>query len=164
MMGINAQHLRRYVIVPTLDHLAAWNPRIKSEAAIRLLLMTAAHESRMGHWLHQVGGPAEGIYQMEPATHYDLLDWIGPFTDDGSVCLKTLVTQLRTDLLNDQVEGNLYYATAMARLFYWRRPEPLPEEHDLGGLARYAKQWWNTYLGKATVADYLQAAHDWEIA
>lgn len=50
---------------------------------------------------------------------------------------------------------DLAYATAMARLVYYRRPEPLPEAHDLDGLARYWKAHFNTDLGAGTVEGFL---------
>lgn len=162
VVGIHPDHLRKYVIEPTLAHLAGWNQRIKSEAAIRLLLMTAAHESRMGRFLHQQGGPALGIYQMEPFTHDDLWSWI-----DGQDRLAKMVGALQCSAAlheHDELMGNLYYATAMARLLYWRRPEPLPDADDLVALAQYAKDHFNTRLGKATMADYAKAYQEFVVA
>lgn len=162
-MGIDPQQLRKYVIEPTLESLSGWNARINSEAAVRLLLMTAAHESKMGHYLHQVRGPAVGIWQMEPATMVDLHAWI--MTRHG---LDTLVERLRTRgfplSMQDEMAGNLFYACAMARLLYWRRPEELPDAEDWSGLAQYAKDHFNTRLGKATPDDYERAAREFEIA
>ena len=37
------------------------------------------------------------------------------------------------------------------------KPEALPEEQDIEGLARYAKKYWNTDEGKATWEDYFNA-------
>ncbi len=159
---ISASDLRLYVIAPALAHLAQWNRRLDSEAAVRLLLMTAGHESTMrGETrLHQVNGPAVGIYQMEPATADDLLGWVNVQPNELDERLRELLCWgpiVNQPLDINQMHGNLYYATAMARLLYWRRPEPLPDKDDIPGLASYAKQWWNTPLGKATVADYITA-------
>jgi len=61
----DADHLRREIIAPALRHIGMW-----SGAAENLLLGTAAVESRMGTYLRQVGGgPALGIWQVEPVTH-----------------------------------------------------------------------------------------------
>ncbi len=164
--GIDPTHLRRYVIEPTLNHLALWNPKIKSEAAIRLLLGTAAHESKMGHYLHQNGGPALGIYQCEPFTHDDVWMWIED-KGKGIGSLYSWMQNLRCSaaLAQDQeMEGNLYLSTGIARIAYWRHQEPLPDVDDIEGLASYAKRYWNTRDGKATVADYANAMREFEIA
>ena len=167
--GINPQQFRQYVIEPVLVHLAQWEPRINSEAAIRLLLMTAAHESRMGHYLHQVKGPAVGIYQMEPATAEDIFAWMTrqPVVDIAierrPVSLLYRLQGIGFTSETAEMAGNLYYATAMARLHYWRVPEPLPDADDVEGLATYAKRFYNSMLGKAQVADYANAARDWQI-
>lgn len=45
---------------------------LHSDNAVELLMLTAAVESNLGHYIKQVGGgPALGIFQCEPAT----LDW-----------------------------------------------------------------------------------------
>lgn len=73
---------------------------------------------------------------------------------------------------------NLLYATAMARVHYYRVPEALPkrkamtkwvspeirEEDYLQELAAYAKKYYNTELGKATEEDYLEAFKRWRDA
>lgn len=148
---IDPRHLRRYVIEPVLDYLD-----LKSEAAIRLLLGTAAQESRLGKYLHQVGGgPARGIYQMEPATHDDL--WHSYLSNKVREGLRARVQYLRVGAFEhaDQMEGNLYYATAMARIHYLRIRAALPDAEDLDGLAAYWKRYYNTTLGAGTTAEFL---------
>ncbi len=46
---------------------------------------------------------------------------------------------------------DLAYATAMCRVHYWRRPEPLPNAGDPEGMGEYWKQHYNSPLGKGTV-------------
>jgi hypothetical protein len=68
-VSIDANQLRHYVVRPTLRRLGLW-----SKSAENLLMGTAAQESHLGTYLHQVGGgPAKGIFQMEPATERDLI-------------------------------------------------------------------------------------------
>jgi hypothetical protein len=145
-LGIDPVHLRRWVIEPTLR---ALGDRYASEAAIRLLLGTAAHESFCGRWLHQVSGPAVGIYQMEPRTHDDVARRLSRDTELGM-----RVYRLSNDAYAAAMAWDLRYATAMARAYYWYDPAPLPDADDIGGLAAYAKRRWNTSAGKATVEDY----------
>lgn len=44
---------------------------------VELLLLTCAAESAMGKYIMQVGGPARGIFQMEPNTEKDIWEnWL----------------------------------------------------------------------------------------
>jgi hypothetical protein len=165
-MGINPKQLRELVIIPTLQYL---NPVIPySIEAVDLLCMTAAHESLNGTYLKQVKGPALGIYQMEPATHDDIYkNFLGSrrFMDE---LVYSLAGENSTDYDRSgdasQMIYNLAYATAMARVHYYRVPEALPKRKDTGPdsdyiyeLAKYAKRYYNTELGKATEDDYFDA-------
>jgi hypothetical protein len=49
------------------------------------------------------------------------------------------------------------YATAIARLVYRRRPEPLPEASDTPGLAAYWKAHYNTPRGKGRPETFVNA-------
>ena len=153
-MGINPKQLRELVIIPTLQYL---NPVIPySIEAVDLLCMTAAHESLNGTYLKQIKGPALGIYQMEPATHDDI--W------DNFLSHRKILSQLVSGFDLDELVTDLKYATAMARVHYYRVPEALPKRKDTGPdsdyiyhLAKYAKRHYNTELGKATEDDYFDA-------
>ena len=57
-----------------------------------------------------------------------------------------------------QLVWNLGYATAMARLVYRRRPEPLPAAEDIPGLAAYWKAHFNTAAGRGTAAKFIDSA------
>lgn len=149
-MALAANQLLDLVIVPTLKHLGLY-----SESAAELVLGTGIQESHLVY-LKQLGkGPALGIYQMEPATHDDIwLNYLSykPYLADKVKELE--LPQFATGA--DEMVGNLYYATAMCRLHYLRRKEPLPVAGDLSGQAAYYKKYYNTPLGKATVTDYIQ--------
>jgi hypothetical protein len=155
-MGINAEQLRYFVIVPTLKRL---EPAIEySVEAVDLLCMTAAHESLNGTYLKQVQGPAMGIYQMEPDTHDDI--WEHFLAYNGDIAGKAIEHGTRSE----ELITNLRYATIMARVHYYRVPELLPKRKDFGPdveyileLALYAKRYYNTALGKAAVNDYYNA-------
>lgn len=139
-MTIHPGQLREYVIRPVLHRLGLY-----SEAAEELLMLTAATESLCGKYLHQVGGPALGIFQMEPATCRDIYDnylaYRKPMADE--------IKQWGSG--PEHLPGSLYYATAMARVHYLRVPEPLPSAMDVNGLARYWKDHYNTHLGAGTI-------------
>lgn len=140
------------VIKPILEDMDAY-----SKEAEDLLVMIAAHESRNGYYLHQVNGPAMGLYQMEPRTHDDIIDFL---ERDRAELLSKLLNW--TPRINpDLMAGNMYYATFMARAFFLRFPEGIPSEPILA--ARYLKKMWNTEKGKATFFDYLEAFNVWTI-
>ena len=57
-----------------------------------------------------------------------------------------------------QLTGNLFYATAVARLLYWRAPRKLPAPDDIWGLAHYWKDFFNTVEGKGRVEHFVHRA------
>lgn len=148
---INADQLRDLIIIPTLRYL---EPEIKySEAAVELLMMTAAHESHLGTYIAQVKGPAQGIYQMEPLTQNDIdINFLA-----YRYKLDEKILQLQNNEAVPPLISSLTYATAMARVHYYRDKEALPDVKDIEGLARYAKRVFNTDLGKATWESYHDA-------
>lgn len=150
---IKHEHLREYVIRPVLHHLGLY-----SEAAEELLVLTAAVESQGGQYLHQLGkGPAVGIYQMEPATHDSL--WANYLRYRHDLADKVHELELPSFYGDDarEMAGNLYYATAMARVFYLSKPGAIPKAADVRGLAAYWKIYFNTHLGAGTVEKAVQA-------
>jgi len=121
-----------------------------SQEAEDLLMGTAAQESRLGKYIAQINGPAKGIFQMEPATEKDL--W-------GYIVRKDLTNLIGTvsgvfDANPLHLEGNLIYQIIIARIFYRRIKEAIPEGLVLQ--AKYYKKYWNTELGKATVDQYVK--------
>lgn len=154
---IHPQHLRDYVILPVLHKMEMY-----SEAAVQLLLMTAAHESHLGHYLAQhPAGPAAGIYQCEPATAQDILKRYLVRRRDLELRFESAFQLINTGELDWaevpiggiklKLVSDLRFATAVCRLHYWMVPEALPAADDVRGLARYYKAHYNTNQGKATV-------------
>jgi len=50
---------------------------------------------------------------------------------------------------------NLLYATIMARVFYLRVKEPIPEATNIPALIAFYKKFYNTEKGAANVSDAL---------
>lgn len=145
---MNAKQLRE-MITETLKDFDEHVPF--SENVVELLLMTAAHESHLGTYLRQVKGPARGIFQMEPNTEKDL--WVNYLTYKPEMA--AYIDKYRTGDPESDLQYNLKYQILMARVFYRRIPAALPTTTE--GHAEYAKKYWNTYLGAATVTDYSKA-------
>jgi hypothetical protein len=139
---------RRLVLRPTLIHLDLW-----SQAAENLLLGTALQESGLRHLAQMGGGPARGLYQIEPATHDDILRNYLVYRPELSGLVRTLMAPAPSPV--EQSATNLAYGTAIARLVYYRRPEPLPPPDDILGLARYWKRHFNTEKGRGTVSAFV---------
>jgi hypothetical protein len=147
---IYCQQLREYVIRPVLHDLGKY-----SRNAEELLLLTAAQESGLGKYLHQLGdGPAIGIYQMEPATHDDIWQNFLEYKPTlGNTILRWEMPRAFTDNNAKEMAGNLYYATAMARCFYLRFAEGLPHFKEVEAMAKYWKKYYNTPKGAGTVEE-----------
>lgn len=145
---INVPQFRELVVRPTLEHLDLW-----SEAAENLLIGTAIQESRL-EFLKQVGGgPALGVYQIEPATHRDVWYNFVRFREIATV-LHQMVGEPFGAVRDGDLITNLAYATAIARIIYYRVPTPLPDADDIEGLAAYWKEHYNTPLGAGDPDDF----------
>lgn len=143
---MKAEQLRTHIIQPVLKYLGYGGKNVEE-----LLLLTAAQESAMGKYIHQLNGPALGIYQMEPQTHDDI--WSNYLKYKSDLSTKVQKWNLNSSFPYDnayQMCGNLYYATAMARIHYLRVSEPIPEAGVGIRLAEYYKEYYNTHLGAAT--------------
>lgn len=146
-MSINTNDIRTFVIEPALDALD-----MRSSEAIELMLGTCAVESDMGSYLVQEGGgPAIGIFQMEPDTYVSLWkDYIGyrePLMNKIAFLLEggtSSTILMATDLI---------FAAAMARIKYYQDSQPIPT--TLQGQAEYWKRVYNTSAGHGTVATYI---------
>lgn len=126
-----------------------------SEAAVELLLLTAAQESHCGKYIRQLGGgPALGIFQMEPATHADI--WMNYLVHRKDLASKVNYVAGATSVEDSlTMRGNLIYQIAMARIHYLRVKEELPNG-DYFEMAKYWKKYWNTYKGAGTVEEAIE--------
>ena len=152
-MSIDFKQLREYVVRPVLEHL---DPEIPySLRAENLILGTIAQESH-GEYLHQLGrGPALGIIQMEPATHDDIWENFLRYNDSLSERVSALeLPEWLGAHGAPELIGNLYYATAMCRVHYWRKPGALPATVE--GMANYYKKWYNSFKGAATPKEFIE--------
>ena len=151
-MSFDPSQIRDLIEETLIDMTVKLDRPMDSKGSRELLLMTAAHESHLGAYLCQVKGPAVGMFQMEPATYEDLMvSYIGYRPD-----LAAYVEQHMIDTFDPyELRWNLKAAIITARLQYYRVTEALPTTVE--GLGLYAKEYWNTYEGKATAYDYVVA-------
>ena len=163
---MNADQLRELI----RDTLHELEPEIPySEAAVELLMLTAAVESNLGEYVKQVNGPARGIFQMEPTTALDIhTNWL-VYNQDLLRKVNRFAGRIDPDL---QARGDLVWQIVWARLHYRRIKAPLPEirympmsesglerkltPKSVSDLAQYWKKHYNTHLGKGTVVKAIQ--------
>lgn len=154
---IDPTQLLRYVIEPALTPL-----KLYSLAAGQLLLGTAAAESQCGKYLHQISGPALGIFQMEPATHSDCWDnWLA-YRGDLAGEIRYMVPQDMWDTgharpRHELLMTDLRYAAIMARVKYRRSPVQLPAENDWHGCAKVWKSVYNSAKGAGTELHFMDS-------
>ena len=138
------------VIEPVLCHLTAIP---FSPAAAQLMLGTAIHESKIKHRRQIGGGPARGLFQMEPATHDDIWDNYLKYRSKIGDQVKALLSSATANR-HHELEANDNYAAALCRVHYLRAPGALPPFGDIGAMAAYWKKYYNTAKGAGTVAKY----------
>ena len=136
-MAISAEQLLEFAVRPTLNELAeaagAKYQGIKGYRAEIMLLSTAAHESKMGTFIHQVGGgPARSIYQFEPFTINDAFVRTEKHHPDLWEAAQPMMGK-------QNFETDLVAATVAARLNYWLQTGGLPHHRDETGMAYYSR-------------------------
>jgi len=145
---IDVGQFRVEIVKPTLEHLGMWSP-----AAENLIVGTAIQESHLTYLRQIGGGAALGVMQMEPATHNDIWENYIAFRDALESKVIGFLSPYSAPV--KQLVGNLPYAVAMARVHYWRDPDPLPGADDIMGLGEQYKRVYNTHLGAATASEFV---------
>lgn len=147
---IDVVQFKSLVIMPALKKIGLY-----SEAAAELLLGTALQESRLTYLNQLGGGPAKGVFQMEPATHDDIWKNYLAYRRPLAIDVACLAHQRNSDAL----VTDMLYAAAMCRVHYLRVPAPLPAQGDYEAQAAYWKEYYNTFEGAGTEDEYLE---NWE--
>jgi len=140
-MSLNKKQFQD-LIERTLQEL---DPALLTPRAVNLLLGTAAQESAFGTYLQQLGGgPALGVFQMEPSTFKWLkkkFRWKYP---------RLFFVTFK------ELEWDLQLAIIMARLRYRVDLQFLPNAKNINGMAAYWKRVYNTLEGKGTTAEFVE--------
>lgn len=155
---LNYDDLMTGVIAPALDALG-----LRTWQAEQLVLGTAIAESGLRNLRQVGGGPARGLWQVEPATARDVLRrYLGRRLDlrrkfKRAVYPLGVMTWRAnwTDAeLSHALTVNLALGAVIARLIYLWAPEAIPD--DLEGQAAYWVEHYNKG-GAATVEHYVAA-------
>jgi len=146
---LDPAQFRRVVVRPTLMDLGLY-----SRAAEALLMGTAMQESGLRYLTQLGGGPALGLYQMEPSTYMDI--WRNFLLAPRRRTLADRVREMGgTPDYPGAIAWNLRLATAMCRIHYLRVPDPLPDPDDPTALGWYWKQHYNTPAGRGSVVQFV---------
>jgi len=144
---IEPQELRS-LIKATLTPIGLYSPE-----AEELLMATAAQESHLGTYRRQIGGPALGIFQMEPNTFNDI--WANYLHYKQALSDKVRALATYGFVIASELMNNDPFAIAMARLVYLRAPEPLPASTDIEGMWTLYKLRYNSPKGAATHDEFV---------
>jgi len=147
---LSLHQIRTLIIRPTLIHLDLY-----SESAENLLIGTAIQESGLFYVKQLKGGPAVGLFQMEPATHDDIWASFLKYKPELANKIHDIELPHWYGKTAEEMIGNLYYATAMCRVHYYRVKEALPRADNTWELGRYWKQYYNTEQGKGNIRDFV---------
>jgi hypothetical protein len=121
---------------------------LHSDHCVELLAMIAAHESLGGKYRKQIGGPALGLFQIEPVTHNSVWD------NSDSIRARAKRYGVTEDV--SKLESDDRYSIWVARHYLAMDKNPLPKTPE--AMAAYCKSYWNR-TGKATPEKYL---NDWQ--
>lgn len=121
---------------------------LHSDACVELLAMICAHESLGGKHRKQIGGPALGLFQIEPVTHNSV------WNHSDSIRARAKRYSITEDV--SKLESDDRYSIWVARHYLAMDKNPLPKTPE--AMAAYCKSYWNR-TGKAAPEKYL---NDWQ--
>lgn len=149
---MNRTQVLQEIIIPTLDGIGAGGRNAAS-----LVLVTGEVESAYTY-IRQLGwGPAKSFWQVEPATHHDVVDNYLSYRPWLAKSIKETTGVNPYDKDDTQLVYNLSYACAIARMLYYRQPFILPRWNDMGGQWKVYKRYYNTWKGDTTFEEYEDA-------
>jgi len=154
---LSTTQFRTDILRPTLH---AMGKKYEGEAAENLILGTIAQESGF-KYIRQIGGPALGLIQMEPATLYDLYkNYLNLRLGKKKKVQWFASNEL---MLTEQLQSNLAYMCAICRMQYYRQPFTMPEPDDIKALAKIWKKYWNTEKGRGSESAFILNYHHYVI-
>lgn len=134
---------RQEIVMQSLSPL-----NIRSPHVVELLVFTCATESAGGTYVHQVKGPALGIYQIEPTTFTDI--WTNYILRKPDIVnMLSLHFGIHRVPQPQDVVYDLRLATIMTAMFYQYR-KAIPVDSEISTLWKLYKQYYNTDKGAAT--------------
>lgn len=143
-------NFKNLILVPTLKAVDLY-----SESVVNLLLGTAIQESRLTYLKQKGGGPALGLFQIEPATLDDIY-FRYLLREDKRELMGRVQKFTTAQSVREQVIGNIPFAVVIARIRYLMVPEALPAYDVLQALGEYWKRFYNTTAGKGEAHEFVE--------
>lgn len=146
---VTAMTFLNTIIMPACKAIGHW-----SDEYWQLGLGTAMKESALCQRRQIGGGPALGLFQMEPVTYWDLVAYM---SNRRSLYHNVLALSGKSDGFPgpEEMVANDKFAAAMCRVKYLTIKEPLPEVNDTIAQAVYWGKWYNTRNDPAMIAQYI---------
>ncbi len=125
---------------------------LHSDHCVELMAMICAHESLGGKHRRQIGGgPALGLFQIEPPTHNSIWD------NSDSIRARAQRYGIKEDV--SKLETDDRYSIFVARHYLAMDRNPLPKTPE--EMAAYCKSYWNR-TGEATPEKYINDYRAWQ--
>lgn len=150
------------IVRPGLWELGEHGGPAPSLAAERFLIAIALQEADARHRYqgspHDLGGPARGFWQFEPAGVLGVLTHRSTSVLAEQAALRAHVVA-HTHAITRAIEGHDRLAVAFARLLIWTHPDPLPTDREQAW-AQYLNLWRPGRPRHDRWAACWRAAHD----
>jgi len=141
---------------------------------MELMIGTVAAESGFTQRIQMRGGPARGIFQMEPRTARDNYEnymkfprWQYRYHELMAVCFSLGSAPFFVPS-DEDIEHLLIvndtFSIIHARIKYLRDPEPIPADGRIKAIAEYYKRVYNTVKGKGSAEKFLEAWFHYDCA
>jgi len=140
---IDPKHYRELVLRPTLQVIDMW-----SKSAENLYMIIPLAESNLTYLEQIGGGGALSLNQIEKITYYDSLDYLSRRDDIKEKILSACFMEILPPF--EAIVWNMRLSICIARLKFWRMPDPLPHHNDVDGMWHIYKTYYNTAEGDAT--------------
>lgn len=112
--------------------------------AEKLVMGTAAVESNFVNFVQFGGGPARGMFQMEPDTFLDIVNRVLEKKRFAAEKIAVQALAQNNPPTFSELTSNHLLAAALARVKYQTVPKDIPD--TLTGQSQY---WWEHYNGKS---------------
>jgi hypothetical protein len=145
------KHYTQSILRPCLQAMSWYSPAVE-----QLMLGTLISETNF-EYLHQIHGPALGIYEIELATCNDNQRYLNrldkmSLKEHFLACCFYVCFPPPSALVH-----NLTYCTLMARLKYIvATTKVIPLVDDIEAQAAYYKKYYNSSIGKGSIERYIE--------
>jgi hypothetical protein len=140
---IDPTHYRELVLRPTLQAVNMW-----SKSSENLYMIIPLVESNLTYLEQIGGGGALSLNQIEKATYYDCQKYLNRRTDIKETILSACYLDIMPPF--EAIIWNMRLSICIARLKFWRKPEPLPHHNNAKAMWEIYKMYYNTPKGDAT--------------